>query len=566
MSDDKTRSQNAYVYALAETLRTLRRHPDFPQWWRARPAPGVTEATWIPPEPSISQVHIDGVIHRIDHTPPRPDFDTSHAEHLATWARRIEGYLMRKPSAQRERWMEHLLDTTEAHIEAQTEQLANTWAAVVGTEVWAGLPLAGKWLYAAVHAQSGERDHLGGPSVLLSNRAALAVIAILGGPAWRSLQVITCARVALVKAGLLTTEVGQQWEKGTRATPTRYELPLTPTKTSKTAPPAPGNNPLKAPDRDCSYGSWKGVPRYTREQRAVVDAVFGELKQQRAAEPESVDIAWADGLLGGPWQPPAAPPTRPLTSLDPFGPIEVYVDMSEPEPVVWCGHGHMVEVEGGSGSRCAACRRERDPLRPPWGWLGPERWSPEAKRAAAAAVVASEPSTEESVMTEHEHEPATEQPPRVCPAGHSGDDIMELLTPSGEWWPACVRCLSTPMPGDAASWSAESEGSEGRTLTRPTPEVSEGLESARVLPARAIAGDLPHSCQCGDRWGGSRTAHCRGLRGGCHYTFADGRAEARHRRGGRCEPPDTVGMARLAGHPFEVWGPPELAETAPPRS
>lgn len=62
---------------------------------------------------------------------------------------------------------------------------------------------------------------------------------------------------------------------------------------------------------------------------------------------------------------------------------------------------------------------------------------------------------------------------------------------------------------------------------------------------------LPHSCRCGARWSGTRTAHCAGT---CHLTFNGVSPFEDHRRGGACLPPQQVGMSLIPGRPYDCWG------------
>jgi hypothetical protein len=52
------------------------------------------------------------------------------------------------------------------------------------------------------------------------------------------------------------------------------------------------------------------------------------------------------------------------------------------------------------------------------------------------------------------HEFDREREPLQCPQGHSGADIVFLATNRDTVWPACVRCLSNPVP-DEAQWNAK---------------------------------------------------------------------------------------------------------------
>jgi hypothetical protein len=62
--------------------------------------------------------------------------------------------------------------------------------------------------------------------------------------------------------------------------------------------------------------------------------------------------------------------------------------------------------------------------------------------------------------------------------------------------------------------------------------------------------ELPHHCNgCANRWNGFDTCHCVG----CHLTFIGTAAFDRHRRGGECQPPASVGLVP-SGRRYECWG------------
>jgi hypothetical protein len=63
--------------------------------------------------------------------------------------------------------------------------------------------------------------------------------------------------------------------------------------------------------------------------------------------------------------------------------------------------------------------------------------------------------------------------------------------------------------------------------------------------------DLPHACQCAARWSGSGTCHC-GTQN-CHQTFTGVGAFDRHRKGGTCNDPATVGLVPATGRAFQAW-------------
>lgn len=71
--------------------------------------------------------------------------------------------------------------------------------------------------------------------------------------------------------------------------------------------------------------------------------------------------------------------------------------------------------------------------------------------------------------------------------------------------------------------------------------ISDSETSKRALTVGA-------NC-CEARWNGLRTSHCSN----CHQTFTAPSAFDRHRRGGQCLAPDTVGLGD-AGRAYPCWG------------
>ncbi len=65
--------------------------------------------------------------------------------------------------------------------------------------------------------------------------------------------------------------------------------------------------------------------------------------------------------------------------------------------------------------------------------------------------------------------------------------------------------------------------------------------------------DLPHGHHCGARWSGTTTCHC----GACCKTFTGIGAFDRHRKGGECADPATIGMAVIPGRAYQAWTTPE---------
>ena len=56
---------------------------------------------------------------------------------------------------------------------------------------------------------------------------------------------------------------------------------------------------------------------------------------------------------------------------------------------------------------------------------------------------------------------------------------------------------------------------------------------------------------CDARWQGANTSHCANT--GCHQTFSTVGNFDRHRRGGECREPSTVGLIRN-GRSYPCWG------------
>lgn len=71
-----------------------------------------------------------------------------------------------------------------------------------------------------------------------------------------------------------------------------------------------------------------------------------------------------------------------------------------------------------------------------------------------------------------------------------------------------------------------------------------------MAPEATRAPVLPHSCQCGTRWGGANTSHC----GSCHVTFSAVGPFDLHRRGGGCLTPQEAGLQLIGGRPYDCWG------------
>lgn len=85
------------------------------------------------------------------------------------------------------------------------------------------------------------------------------------------------------------------------------------------------------------------------------------------------------------------------------------------------------------------------------------------------------------------------------------------------------------------------------------------MTTLNFTSTRAVE-DLPHSCSCGKRWAGSRTCHCAAR--GCHLTLTSVGAFDLHRKSGRCNPPESVGLVLIPGRAYEAWGARAGEETA----
>lgn len=233
-ADRRTREHDAWEVARYHTLRTLREYPELPKWYAEH---GVN------------------------------DEDRAHRKIVAKWLRQVLRHTSDRPNR-----IERLLDWAQDFLLfEQSEQLANTWHSVVEGPKWSRLSPAAKWLYRLVHAMAQELDDLGGQSVLLSNRAGVRGIEILGGPRYRSIGTITNARTELLAADLVTVKPGQPWEKDKYSRATRYTLPLT--TGSELSPYAEA--------RDSSIGSCEPVPRLSEQQRDALDDVFEQSRTVR---------------------------------------------------------------------------------------------------------------------------------------------------------------------------------------------------------------------------------------------------------------------------------------------
>jgi hypothetical protein len=68
--------------------------------------------------------------------------------------------------------------------------------------------------------------------------------------------------------------------------------------------------------------------------------------------------------------------------------------------------------------------------------------------------------------------------------------------------------------------------------------------------------DLPHGHHCGARWSGIGTCHC----GSCCVTFVGIGAFDRHRRGGQCANPTSIGMTVAPSRAYTAWTMTDLSD------
>jgi hypothetical protein len=186
---ERIRYESPYDVARTLTIAAIRKQPDLPVWYTSG----------------------DGG-------------DSARRSVVIAWEKSVEFYLDKSARGREERTTK-LLDACEEYLwHTQYDQLAASWKATTSSKTWTTLTPSAQWLYAALHALAQERSSRGGIQVLLSNRAAKALIKILGGPTNYSLATISTARVALEKAGLVHVEVGQAHEKGKLSRPTKWVL------------------------------------------------------------------------------------------------------------------------------------------------------------------------------------------------------------------------------------------------------------------------------------------------------------------------------------------------------
>lgn len=80
--------------------------------------------------------------------------------------------------------------------------------------------------------------------------------------------------------------------------------------------------------------------------------------------------------------------------------------------------------------------------------------------------------------------------------------------------------------------------------------IADTRERLASLAGSRDYANLPHACSCGARWSGTNACHC----GACHrFTFTNVSAFDRHRKGGVCNEPTSVGLVQATGRAFEAW-------------
>lgn len=90
-------------------------------------------------------------------------------------------------------------------------------------------------------------------------------------------------------------------------------------------------------------------------------------------------------------------------------------------------------------------------------------------------------------------------------------------------------------------------------------EVPEGADLGPDSRADTPQPYLRHGCgRCGSRWAGLSAAHC----GSCHSTFSSVTGFDRHRKGGECVEPVSVGLVWKERPGYAVWAQPGGGEEA----
>lgn len=179
--------------ALRVTINVLRTHPRFPEWYRS------------------------------------PGQDTAHDLVVRMWrsdpAVARGAPLAAEGTSRHNRYLAGLVDAAERFLEDQDEALAHAWAYVTTSAAWPGLPQSARDFYLVLHGKAAEPGQAGGPHVAMAHRVMLTMAEHLTGRRY-SLPTVTNARVALVKAGVVTAEVGRRHpaSPGARCRSTVYNL------------------------------------------------------------------------------------------------------------------------------------------------------------------------------------------------------------------------------------------------------------------------------------------------------------------------------------------------------
>lgn len=98
-----------------------------------------------------------------------------------------------------------------------------------------------------------------------------------------------------------------------------------------------------------------------------------------------------------------------------------------------------------------------------------------------------------------------------------------------------------------------------RTLTAPQALLDTNESAGNGNPAESQTPEIPPNAifhgECGKWWTGTERSHASC----CHETFASLTAFERHRKGLRCNPPESVGLERRDKPYGVLWGNPAPA-------
>ncbi|MEH0542962.1 hypothetical protein QA802_07735 [Streptomyces sp. B21-105] len=75
------------------------------------------------------------------------------------------------------------------------------------------------------------------------------------------------------------------------------------------------------------------------------------------------------------------------------------------------------------------------------------------------------------------------------------------------------------------------------------------MDTRTPTPTQLPPNAIRHG-QCGAWWTGAERSHC----GGCHLTYSSLTSFERHRKGGRCNDPASVGLVARQKPYGELWG------------